>query len=584
MKESSDWLDRAMSAVLTFLGAGLALVFALALTETYTSVSFSVGGSRSAVGWAIFAISLALAIWRGRSANPGKPAPTGKPGVGGSNNGSDPFMDKVIAVVGKPNGQFSAEQLSTWFQAEAKEKDDAHKAQIRAHVERPVPPTSDADRAATAMAREACLAIRHVFPPRHPQRSMSFFGGTPLAPPGEELDYPMIHNREGLLEPLTFMGQIDLSALPDGPARSLLPDIGYLYFFAPMSRAFDRSAMHFCVRYVPRKVGKDWGPLGDMLRTSIDEPANLPYLFPWLNWLEKPGYPRAFPRVEIELGWIDDTREVEEGDPDAANGFPWDVAAQRIRAQLVAFHGVPAVYDPVLSWRSRPVDRLWVPYEGFPSNRHAVDILTGFLKSYIKKEKAAQRAREASQPSDAAAAIDAYATFEHCHRDLLDLRGRALDDQVRAAVLAMLDEVRSGLPESLTDRNHILQRLPHVLNKWISVAAIESVEAALREPGGAAQIPAEIIEALRYRHTPLKEPFSEKGDYSQHQMLGRGELVQTAAGEMGEEEGYILLLQLVPDDALGWSFGDAGVLQYWIHPADLAARRFENSILTIESH
>jgi hypothetical protein len=21
-----------------------------------------------------------------------------------------------------------------------------------------------------------------------------------------------------------------------------------------------------------------------------------------------------------------------------------------------------------------------------------------------------------------------------------------------------------------------------------------------------------------------------------------------------------------PDDALGWSFGDSGVLQYWIHP------------------
>ena len=93
---------------------------------------------------------------------------------------------------------------------------------------------------------------------------------------------------------------------------------------------------------------------------------------------------------------------------------------------------MPAVYDPVLSWRSRPVDRLWVPYEGFPSNRHAVDILTGFLKSYIKKEKAAQRAREASQPSDAAAGVDAYATFEHRHRDVLDLRGRTLDDQVRA--------------------------------------------------------------------------------------------------------------------------------------------------------
>jgi uncharacterized protein YwqG len=45
-----------------------------------------------------------------------------------------------------------------------------------------------------------------------------------------------------------------------------------------------------------------------------------------------------------------------------------------------------------------------------------------------------------------------------------------------------------------------------------------------------------------------------------------------------------LLLQLSPDDPRGWHFGDHGVLQYWIHPAGLAERCFENSILTIEGH
>jgi uncharacterized protein YwqG len=65
-------------------------------------------------------------------------------------------------------------------------------------------------------------------------------------------------------------------------------------------------------------------------------------------------------------------------------------------------------------------------------------------------------------------------------------------------------------------------------------------------------------------------------------MLGRGRVIQTAADEMARE--HVLLLQLSPDEALGWDLGDNGALQYWIRPADLAARRFEQSVLTFESH
>jgi uncharacterized protein YwqG len=605
MKESGDWLDRAMSFVATFLGTGFALVVAWALTETFTSIRLGLGGSRGAVGVAILTISLVLAIWRARRAGRRPAAPAAQQGAGAGDPLNDRLkqrQDKIAAGAGKSNAQPASDpiaEMAAWIQADAKKKDDAHKARIRAHVERPVPPTGDVERASVAKGRSACLAIRHVFPPRHPQRSMSFLGGVPLAPDGDDFDHPMIHNREGLLEPLTFMGQIELSALPDGPGRGLLPEIGYLYFFAPMSRTFDESAMHFCVRYVPRKVSKSWGPRECGLQSFIEEPADLPYRFPWMNWREMPHYPRAYPRIEIELGWIDDGGEVEEGDPDAADGFPWEVAEQRRRAQLVAFHGAPVAWDPVLSWQGKQVDRLWVPYEGFPTNRHALEILLGFLKTYIKEEKQAIQALMASLASDAAAAhvvewlqkqLDTYTKFEFRHRELLDHigLGKPVDDKMRSGVLALLDEVRAGvLPDTVMERRrrYFLQCLPHVLNNWISVAAVESAEPALMAPDGVEQIPTAIIEALRYRHTVLKDPaFSKDGHYAQHQMLGKGDLVQTAADEMGQEQGYILLLQLSPDDPLGWSFGDSGVLQYWIHPADLAARRFENSILTIEGH
>jgi hypothetical protein len=588
-----------MSFVATFLGTGFVLVMAWALTETSTSIRLGLGGSRGAVLTALLAISLAMAIWRGRRAGRRPVVAKAQPEAGAgapSNDDLDRRREKILAGAGKSWAEAASDpmaDMAAWFQADAKKRDDADKARIRAHVERPVPPTGDAERASVAAARSACLAIRHVFPPRHPQRSMSFLGGVPLAPGNGELDYPMIHNRKGLLEPLTFMGQIDLSALPDGPGRGLLPEIGYLYFFAPMSRTFDKSAMHFCVRYVPRKVSKSWGPQECPLELFIEEPDELAHRFPWMNWREKPYSPRAYPRIEIELGWLDDSGEVEEGDPDAADGFPWEVAAQRRRAQLVAFHGAPVAYDPVLSSNGKPVDRLWVPYEGFPANRHALEILLGFLKTYVKEEKQAIQLRAASLASDAATAhvaewldqqLNAYSKFEFRHRELLDLRGTPVDDDVRSGVLALLDEVRAGvLPMSVMERRRFLQRLPHVLNEWISVAAIESSETALMAPDGAAQIPTAIIEALRYRHAVLKDPtFSKDGHFAQHQMLGRGRQVQTAADEMGQE--YILLLQLSPDDPLGWGFGDYGVLQYWIHPADLAGRRFENTVLTIECH
>jgi len=107
------------------------------------------------------------------------------------------------------------------FQAQAKRSDDAHKARIRAHVDRKIPPISDDGREMIDRARRARLAIKHVFPPRLPQRSMSYFGGLPIVPDDFD-DWPTIHNRDGLLERLTFMAQVDCADLPAGPARDFL--------------------------------------------------------------------------------------------------------------------------------------------------------------------------------------------------------------------------------------------------------------------------------------------------------------------------------------------------------------------------
>ena len=66
-----------------------------------------------------------------------------------------------------------------------------------------------------------------------------------------------------------------------------------------------------------------------------------------------------------------------------------------------------------------------------------------------------------------------------------------------------------------------------------------------------------------------------------HQMFGHGSEVQDA---VGSHEAYHLLLQLHSDDLMNWMWGDVGVLQFWISPADLAARRWDKVEMTFDAH
>jgi hypothetical protein len=138
-------------------------------------------------------------------------------------------------------------------------------------------------------------------------------------------------------------------------------------------------------------------------------------------------------------------------------------------------------------------------------------------------------------------------------------------------ILELLQDLRvSGMPSS-KDRRYPLRRLPLVINEWLAIAAIYGAEGGLTDPAGAALIAPEVVAALAHRHAPRK-----------HQMLGEGEVVQVAADEMKDR--YLLLLQLGPDPALNWTVGEMGPLQYWITPEDLAAKRVENTILTLEGY
>ena len=482
----------------------------------------------------------------------------------------------VVSTGGARAAANPASDMAAYWQQQAKKSDDAHKAQIRAHVERPVPPITPGGREAIERGRRARLAIKHVFPPRLPQRSMSYFGGLPIVP--DEFEWPTLHNRQGLLERLTFVAQIDCSDLPPGPGRDLLPRKGYLYFFAPMSGTFGPDAMHFVTRYEPRQATQKWAPL-DMPFTGKMEPSDSMDVI----WR---GQRSHYDRVEIEFGWIEEPTD-DEVAARADEGHAFEVA-DRIRAEkLDAFYGPPVSPDPMLSAHHAPKDRLWTPYPGFPVNWHSARILRKFVEAYHREESEDVAKRLEALGADADDDPEAQ-RLRTLQRELSALRSKisnaffptinaglkeydAPPVEVKEQILALLEDLRTnGMPSSKERPYHHL-RVPMVINQWLAIAAIHGAEGGLTDPDGAPLIAPDVVAALSHRHAPRK-----------HHMLGEGEVVQVAADEMKDR--YLLLLQLGPDAALDWTVGEMGPLQYWITPEDLAAKRFENTVLTIEAY
>lgn len=523
------------------------------------------------------------------------------PRVGGFGRRTSPVTRQAPAspsTEATPPRAGAGDAAAQW-QAMAVESDNKHKAEIRAHVDRTPPPAGPTDRADIDRALNACLAIKHVFPPRHPERGFSYLGGMPIIP--DDFDWPLIHNLRGVLEPLHFMAQIDCNTLPDGPARDLLPPDGYLYFFAPMAGNHGHDAWHFVTRYVPGRATSRWEPCDRPFLPPIDGAENAPYVFEWMNWRTKPAYPTRYPRVEIELGWLEPVQEVVAGEPGTEGEYPWEAAERRKQAALQAFHGEPVADNGLFSSYGKPKDVPWLPYPEFPSNLRALEVFAGYLKTYLKAdtdeierqlEKLAPDASdEAVAKSPARAALEArkveYLDFSLRHSAVLSRCNipasdwaKPVSEADRAAFLKLVDALRAGdAPAPVIKRTYYHKSLPHVVDEWLGEAARLSVEAALHDPDGFAALPPEAIEAARFRHSWLRAGL---GRTSPHQMLGRGDCIQTAADDMGED--YILLLQLGPDEPLRWRMGDSGVLQYWIRPADLAARRFENTVATFECH
>jgi len=119
------------------------------------------------------------------------------------------------------------------------------------------------------------------------------------------------------------------------------------------------------------------------------------------------------------------------------------------------------------------------------------------------------------------------------------------------------------------------------LNRCVSEVLRRGPDCCLAHlPEAAALVPEAIREGPRWKHSPMVTGWV--GGIVRHQMLGVATSVQGVPEQL--RGSHLLLLQLGSDPGLDWMWGDVGVLQYWIAPDDLAARRFDRVAVTVEGH
>jgi uncharacterized protein YwqG len=413
-----------------------------------------------------------------------------------------------------------------------------------------------------AAGRGSSLQVRHIFPPQPPLTRMSFLGGAPIAP--HDFVWPIAANDDGLRRPLDFMGQIDCARLPDGELRPYLPADGYLFFFAPLEDAVSRADCAVCVHWAS----------GDSADFVAHRPPTKPIdaLRQWrYDWVAASAGKRAFirdrtSRIEIECGWTPSFRPIEVEREFESDDLDFERWRKRRNDVLSDFHGKPQPADDFLSAHGLRGERAFEPFDGFPFCWMAIEIVTAqFLQHF-----------EATPCADDHAVVGAQSLQSAAGRHD-PLEEPSSDD--KSAFLRWLRHIAESPILNLSIDRPGAKALAREIPAWISMATILSCEAMLADRVAYSRVPTRVIEALRHRHAALRSPAFESGAARQHQMFGHPRLTFGQSEEMSHT--HHLLMQFDADEALGWNFGD-GAYQYWITPADLAARKFSAVVLSFE--
>lgn len=433
----------------------------------------------------------------------------------------------------------------------------------------------------TPIERGDAFVLRRMFPPSA-ALGTSFLGGKPQLPPG--VAWPTTQDGTGL----TFLGQIDVDALLQMPARNLLPNGALLFFVNTTNELADLDEPgHSAVLHVT----------GDLASIPLREPPeHVPpifceeayFTFPWVApenaWLPPrdgvvaPEGPRSFPCWNIEGRSLRTVVNAKDGQKTTGpNGVRHDSSADA--ATWAAYEGVfgPAPFlDHPTSLKEADLPRLgnhplplaqkevaWVPDESWP---HAWINIQCFAANLMRWHGFGKLTPDAERFLTEAATWHMEGTQAGPFTAVVADR--------RAAFLAWSVAIAPAI------RSHKLDSV----NTLTGSAFLDGANAMLGYAPEAAQslLPARLLPFLAGQHAPFARRRSVEAVTVRHQLLGHGRSVQGAPERLGQD--HLMLAQFDTDYGMFWKWGDVGVLQFWITPANLAAGNFATCVLTMEGH
>lgn len=405
---------------------------------------------------------------------------------------------------------------------------------------------------AIAAAQLQAIVFRQVFPPHGAPDATSYYGGVPTA------QVPFEWPRDPASgQALHFVLQVDCAAIPQEARLGLFPATGTLHFFLDLQWGAGNA---FRVIWSPAGSGnwRDIDPPGDIGLAYGDEAA---HAWPWALEAEHgtPLLPRwPFDPIAVTLP----PAEPEDDDDSPFNAPRWsDVLsdAQGVPVPLNAFTVKDITGDDGAMRR---------PFASFPQDWLAVQICAARLVRAAERE--ARHPRQSLFPE-----LEGEAKVLHLNMIVTEARAW-FDHALKNPAFGPVDE-----PERDAFWTWFAGHEP--LTRLLAPRAIEAaVETTLHaSPELARDLPADIIARIASRHALAVQTESGIHANSPDRMLAPFSDVQ---GDQQERAAtHLLLLELSGNEAIGHHFGE-GVYQFWITPDDLAARRFENVVLTTTAY
>lgn len=405
---------------------------------------------------------------------------------------------------------------------------------------------------AVAAAQLQAIVFRQVFPPHDAPNATSYYGGVPTAQ--SAFEWPRDPTTG---HPLHFILQVDCAAVPHEARLGLFPATGTLHVFLDLQWGEGNA---FRVIWSPPGSG-DWREIDPPTDIGIAYGTEAAHVWPWALDADHgtPLLPRwPFDPVAVALP----APEPEDAEDSPFNAPSWsDVLAA---AQGAPVHSNPLSVRDILGEGGEVVR----PFPTFPQNWLSIQICAARLA------RAAEREGRHPRPS---LFPELEGEFKVLHLELIATEAKSwYEHALKNPAFDPIDEpVREAFWNWFASYKPLTQLLaPRAIE--------EAVETTLQAfPDLANELPADFVARLASRHALAVQ--TERGIHanSPDRMLAPFSDVQ---GDQQERAAtHLLLLELSSNEPIGHHFGE-GVYQFWITPDDLAARRFDQVVLTTTAY